>query len=140
MIDTEGVKAALLAKLQANGGQVQVPLIKRGTFSAHLVKLGVEVDNLGNQPFLPWSAFEEAVQCIANCGGHAARGNAMKSRLGDPGLPLDSIEGHVASVVYGYKPGEAVFRRITPIACLLIWARICAAAPGELVLKKSTPR
>lgn len=106
MIDTEGVKAALLAKLQANDRRAQVPLLRGGTFSASLVQLGVEVDNLGSQPFLPWSAFEEAVRCIVKCGGHATRGDAMKSRLGDPGLPLDSIEGHVASVVYGYKPAH----------------------------------
>lgn len=140
MIDAEGVKAALLAKLQANGGQAQVPLLKGGTFNATLVPLGVEVDTLGTQPFLPWSAFEEAVRCIRMCGGRAARGDAMQSRLRESGLPLNSVEGHVATVVYERKPGDTVFRRITPIACLLIWAGICAAEPSELVLTESAPR
>ena len=30
----------------------------------------------------------------------------MQSRLGERGLPLDSIEGHAAQVVYGKKEGE----------------------------------
>lgn len=58
----------------------------------------------------------------------------MGPKLGDPGLPLSSIEGHVAHTVYGKQVGESVFRRITPIACILIWTGICKAAPGELIL------
>lgn len=66
--------------------------------------------------------------------GKAKRGRAMRSRLGDPDLALDSVEGHVAHVVYGKRVGEVVFRRITPIACILIWAGICEAKPNELSL------
>ena len=46
-----------------------------------------------------------------------------------------SAEGHIALVVYGKQPSNSVFRRITPIACILIWAGICADAPGELILR-----
>lgn len=133
--DPRSVKATLSSRLRASGGRAEVPLLKSGTFHASLVTLGVEVDNLDTQPLLPWSVFEEAVRCIIACGGRAKRGDAMQSRLGEPRLPLDSIEGHVAAVVYGRNPGDSVFRRITPIACLLIWADICTAAPGELVLR-----
>jgi len=58
----------------------------------------------------------------------------MNSRLGDEGSPLDSIEGQIASVVYGKKVGDSVFRRITPIACLLEWAGSCKSEPGKLIL------
>jgi len=58
----------------------------------------------------------------------------MSCRLGEPNLPIDSIEGHVAQVVYGKQTGETVFRRITPIACILIWAGVCKAGRGELIL------
>ena len=58
----------------------------------------------------------------------------MGSKLGDPGLPLDSIEGHVALKVFKKKPEQSVFRRITPIACILIWAGICKHEPCELIL------
>lgn len=108
---------------------------KRGTFNAELKADGIVVDNLGNQPFLPWIVFQEAICVLIRNEGRAPRGNAMNAKLGDPDLSLDSVEGHVAQVVYGKKVGETVFRRITPIACILIWAGVCEAAPGELVLR-----
>jgi len=115
-------------------GPVTIPLLKGGTFTAKLVDEGIEVDNLGNLPFLHWSAFQEAVCALIRSGGRALRGDAMNSRLGDPDLSLDSIEGHVAHVVYGKRIGETVFRRITPISCILIWSGLCRAEPHELVL------
>lgn len=121
-------------KFKETESSVTVPLLKGGTFTARLVNEGIEVDNLGTQPFLHWSAFQEAVCVLIRNGGRARRGDAMNSRLGDPDLLLDSIEGHVARVVYGRQPGETVFRRITPIVCILVWAGICRAEPGELVL------
>jgi hypothetical protein len=112
-----------------------VPLLIGGrSFTAEIAADGVRVDNLGAQPLLPWAVFEEAVSVVARVGGHADRGDAMKCRLGDDGLSLDSVEGHIAAVVYGKRPGDTVFRRITPVACILIWAGICRAGPGELVL------
>lgn len=92
------------------------------------------VSNLGNQPFLPWAAFEEAIVLLEQRGGRAPRGDAMNARLGDPGLPLDTVEGHVGAVVFGAKPGDNITRRITPIACILIWCGLCRALPGELAL------
>ena len=59
----------------------------------------------------------------------------MNNKLGDEGLPLDSIEGHIANVVYGRKPGDSVFRRISPIAAILVWTGICEAGRGELILR-----
>jgi hypothetical protein len=92
------------------------------------------VDNLGNQPFLPWVVFQEIVSVLIHSGGRAMRGNVMNFKLGEAGLPLDSIEGHIARVVYGKQEGDSVFRRITPIACILIWSGVCIAEPGEFVL------
>ncbi len=53
------------------------------------------------------------------------RRDAMNATPGDADLSLDSIEGHVANAVYGKQVGESVLRRISTIACILIWARIC---------------
>lgn len=120
-------------RLQSAGGDAEVPLLKGGTtFRARLVDGGVEVDNLAGQSPLPWAAFQEAICVMIRNDGKAVRGDAMNSRLGDSGLPLDSIEGHIAQVVYGKQPGDTVFRRITPIACILIWAGICRAGRGTL--------
>ena len=58
----------------------------------------------------------------------------MNCKLGDNGLSLDSVEGHIAATVYRQQVGDSVFRRITPVACILIWAGVCRHSPGELVL------
>lgn len=122
-------------KFAETGGRAEVPLLKGKSFKANLTEEGITVDNLGLEPFLPWAVFEETVSLLLRNAGVAARGDAMLSKLGEPGLPLNSVEGHIARVVYGKKPGESVFRRITPIACILIWAGVCLAEPNKLVLK-----
>lgn len=116
------------------GPSAQVPLLRGGAFTADITVDGIMVDNLGTKPLLPWVVFDEAVALLRRSGGHADRGDAMKYRLGDGGLSEHSLEGHIAAVVYGKRPGDTVFRRITPVACILIWAGICRAGPGELVL------
>jgi hypothetical protein len=119
-----------------NDGEVEIPLLRGGHFTAILTDEGIQVDNLGNQPQLPWGVFQEAVCVLIRNGGRAERGDAMKSRLGEAGLSFNSIEGHIAQVVYGKRQGDAVFRRIAPIACILVWAGVCEAMPGELVLRE----
>ena len=133
-MDTITVVKRIRSRFDEVGSPAIIPKLKNGTFEAKLVDDGVEVDNLGTQPFLHWSAFQEAVCVLIRKGGRALRGNAMNARLGDSDLPLDSVEGHVANVVYGKQIGEIVFRRITPIACILIWSKICRPEPKELVL------
>jgi hypothetical protein len=92
------------------------------------------VSNLDKQPLLRWAVFEETVALLGRNGGRASRGDAMNSKLGDDDLSLDSVEGHIAATIYGQREGDSVFRRITPVACILIWAGICRHSPGELVL------
>jgi hypothetical protein len=126
---------AVIGKFTVAGSPAAIPLLReQRTFTAELTEAGIVVDNLGAQPFLPWAAFQEAVCVMIRLGGRAKRGDAMNNRLGDPALSVDSVEGHIAHVVYGKELGDAVLRRITPVACLLIWAGVCRAAPGELVL------
>jgi hypothetical protein len=86
------------------------------------------------EPLLPWAVFEEVVALLGRKGGRARRGDAMNCRLGDDALSLDSVEGHIAATVYGRRKGDSVFRRITPVAAVLIWAGVCRHSPGELVL------
>jgi hypothetical protein len=118
------------------GQSARVPKLRGGFFSAQLIDSGIEVSNLGNQPFLPWGVFEETANLLLRNGGRAQRGNAVRPKLGERGLPINSIEGHIAHTVYGKKPGDSVFRRITPLACILIWAGVCKAARGELILQE----
>ncbi|MDA3733559.1 hypothetical protein PBV87_18935 [Niameybacter massiliensis] len=57
----------------------------------------------------------------------------MKSCKGK--LPTNSIERYIAKEVYDKSIGESVFRRITPIVNILIWAEICKNGRGRLILK-----
>ncbi len=134
-MNTLEVVDAIRSKFSVAGNPAQVPYIRgTGFITAELINNGIRVDNLGNLPFLPWIAFQEAICVLIRYGGRAKRGNAMNFRLGESGLAMDSIEGHIAHVVYGKSEGDSIFRRITPIACILIWAGVCKAEPGELVL------
>jgi hypothetical protein len=126
---------AIQRKFQETRKIVKIKLVKGGYFQADMTENVVRVNNLGSQPFLPWSVFEETVRLLIRNGGRAERGSALGGRLGDRELPLDSVEGHIAHTVYGKQVGETVFRRVVAVAAILIWAGICEAAPGELVLK-----
>jgi len=129
------VVSVIQRKFRETGSPAKIPMLRQGSFTAELTSDGIFVDNLGNQTFLPWIVFQEAICVLIRNNGRAARGNAMNSKLGDPALSLDSVEGHIAHVVYGKMIGETIFRRITPTAGILIWAGVCDYAPGELILR-----
>lgn len=128
------VKEIIQKQFSKVGNPASIPLLRGTSFKAELTSAGVYVNNLAKEPFLPWEVFIEAVAIIEKKGGKATKGDAMNSKLGDPGLPIDSIEGWIAKKIYGKQIGDSVFRRITPIACILVWAGICINNPGELEL------
>lgn len=126
-------------KFAESGSPATVPKLKGEGFEAEIVENGIKVSNLGSERFLAWKVFEEAVSLMRFQDGTAKKGNAMGGKLGDRELPLDSLEGHIAYEVYGKKEGEVVFRRITPIAAILIWAGLCENEPGALRLTDVLP-
>jgi hypothetical protein len=97
--------------------------------------IGVNVDNLGNQPFLSIDVFV-AVISLLNLSPNrmATKGSAMNGTLGSNSLSVDSVEGHVAKVVYGIENGQWAFQRICPIVNILIAAGVCENVPGSLRL------
>ena len=121
-------------KFEKTDRQVKIPLQKGGVFKAYMTNDGVIVDNLGSQSLLPWIVFGKVINLLIRNGGRAKKGDAMNCKLGDEGLLLESIEGHIAHVVYGKQVGDSVFRRISPIAAILVWAGLCDTGPGELIL------
>jgi hypothetical protein len=134
-MDVLTVVESIKHKFAESGGRsVTIPLQKGEAFTAELTDHGINASNLHDSPFLPWVVFQEAICVLIRNGGKAERGDAMKARLGEAALSLDSVEGHVALVVYGKRPGEFVFRRIAPIAAILTWAGICKHVPKQLVL------
>jgi hypothetical protein len=121
-------------KLVEVGGKSSIPLLKGdSSFEATYESNGVYVDNLGTLPFLPWSVFAEVIKLLNEKDGQVLKGDSMNYKLGDPGLPLDSIEGRIAQVVYEKQIGDSVFRRITPITCILVWCGICTSERGKLI-------
>ena len=123
-------------KFSEGENPVEIPLLRGDRkFTAELTDGGILVSNLGAQDFLPWEVFQETICLLMRSGGIAKRGNAMDYKLGEPELSFDSIEGHIAQVVYGKKEGDTVFRRVTPIVCILAWAGVCRTAPGEVILR-----
>jgi len=115
----------------------KIPLLKGKIFKAELVEKGIYVNNLGTVPMLPWTIFTETVNLLKKKGGRAIKGNAMNYKLGEKGLPIDSVEGYIAHKVYKKKYWESVFRRITPISAILDWAGVCKNEKGYLVLKNT---
>ncbi len=140
MQNETSVIEVIKAKFGTAGRPVRIPLQKGHPFKASLTDDGVLVDNLGAHPLLRWIVFEEAIEVLKRNGGRADKGNAMECRLGDEGLSLESIEGHIAHAVYGKQIGDSVFRRISPIAAILAWAGLCDNAPGELILRYIDPK
>lgn len=131
----EGIKR-IEEKFSKSGQSDKIPLLRgQRTFHAELTEGGILVNNLGTQPFLPWKVFQESLDLLIRSDGVVDRGDAMNHKLGEPELSFDSLEGHIAKVVYGKMEGDSVFRRVTPIVCILVWAGICETAPGQVILR-----
>ena len=111
---------------------------KGNTVNCFMKDDGIEVDCLsesGHKNFLPWGVFWHAVHIMLVNGGKACRGVAIsQGGLGSDELPFISVEGHVANVIYGKQSGDAVFRRISPIAHILIASEICIHQRGDMEL------
>lgn len=99
-------------KFNETGSPATIPNFKGGIITARLVSEGVEVDKLGTQPFLHWSAFQEAVCVLIRNSGKARRGKAMNFRLGDPDLSLDSIEHLAVDKDYISSARQSIIRHL----------------------------
>ena len=117
------IQNILIEKL-GKGQCVISTLKKTKTFTAQVINDGIKVSNLGNSGLLPWNVFDESYSLLQNK-KNLLKGDAMNFRLGEKGLPVDSLEGHIAKVVYNKKDGDIIFRRITPVVNILIYAGIC---------------
>jgi hypothetical protein len=139
MIDRIPVVEMIKRKFDKPNRVVKIPSQGGRQFKATMTDDGIIVDNLGSRSLLPWIVFEEVVNLLDRNGGRAENGNAISAKLGEAGLSLESVEGHVAQWVYGKKIGDSVFRRIFPITAILVWAGLCNTMPHQLILRRSTP-
>lgn len=115
--------------LQGGGKMTVEPVIFNNTV------LGVNVDNLRDKPYLPIDVFIVVISLLSISNqNQAIKGSAQGGKLGSSELPINSIEGHVAKVVYGIPIGKFAFQRITPISRILEWAGVCENGRGFLRL------
>lgn len=123
-------------RLNNNTLPIKIPLLRGDNFFevTEINDFGISVSNLGSQPLLPWTAFEEAIGLLNEKNGAALKGDAMNGKLGDSLLPTDSIEGRIAFRLYKKQLGNSVFRRITPISGILIWTGLCVNEGKQLLL------
>jgi hypothetical protein len=125
---------------EVRDGGVAIDVQGGGNFRATPVMCGetltgINVDCLGNEPFLPMDVFVATLSLLYLSPNHQAdKGSAQAARLGDPRMELDTVEGHVAHLVFGNAPGIYVLQRITPISRILEWAGVCQNVPGYLRL------
>ena len=108
-----------------------------GTFVAEVTSEGILAPiALKGNPLLTWDVFNAVEELLINSDSHTVMlGDCMGPKLGSRELPMDSLEGHVASKVYGQESGDSVFRRSSVIANILVWAEICERPRGKLKLK-----
>lgn len=134
--DESSAVRAIKEKLNQSGGLVSLPLTRGTHFHIYYEEFGngLHATNLPAKFTIPWAAFDAAVRLLYQKGGQAKKGNAMKFRLGEEGLTLDTIEGYVASAVFHGKTGSSVLRIITPLSAILEWAGICQNGYGYLKL------
>jgi len=129
----------LKVKLKSINGSIELPT-QRGTFTCTPVFcgdviIGLNVTNLGNYPFISIDVFVAVISLLKlSHNNEAVNGNVMDCKLGDDDLSMNSVEGHIASLVYGKSQGDTIFRRITPVARILEWAGVCTIITGGLKL------
>ncbi|MGL5712627.1 MAG: hypothetical protein ACRCXT_04055 [Paraclostridium sp.] len=103
----------------------ELKLIKKNnkgidTFKAYIEGNNIVVSNLGNKPNLPIEIFEKIINKLEDSPNkELCIGDVHKYKLGEEGLPIDSLEGFVAIELENKSIGESVFRRSAPIIGIL---------------------
>lgn len=86
--------------------------------------------------FFPTDIFYFVIKQLENSHNKTLpKGNAIKYRIGQSGLSLESIESRVAVKFYKKKEGDSTFRRISVIANILVQSGVCEHGRGVLSLK-----
>lgn len=84
---------------------------------------------------LTWDVFFATIDIMKQNGGKALKGDASK-KLGSKDLKLDTIEGYVASTIFGKKKNQTVEKNIVRIGAILKWADIVKVGKDYLELNE----
>lgn len=136
--DESATVQAIKNKLNLSHGLAKLTTSRGKEFSIYYEEYGngIYATNLPKSRMLSWTAFDKAVELLVKKDGAAPKGLAMKAKLGEPELTLDTVEGYVAYHAFGVKKGESTIRTISALAAILEWAGVCENGYGYLKLKK----
>lgn len=136
--DESNTVKSIKKRLNAHNGLATLALPRGGSFQIYYDGFGngVIATNVPASRVLTWKAFDSAVEVMEKNHGKAKKGQAMKAKLGEPDLTLDTIEGYVAYKAYGIKMGESTLRTISALSSILEWSGICNNGYGYLELRK----
>lgn len=123
-------------KLNQYSGCAELTLSKGRRITIWYEEYGTGIcgSNFPPRYILTWKAFDCAIKLLNKKNGKAPKGNAMKSKLGEEELTLDTVEGYVAYYAYGMKNGDSVLRMVPTLSAILEWAGICKNGYGYLEL------
>ena len=123
--------------MNQNNGLARIPLSRGSSFQIYYEEYGtgIHATNIPSNKVLIWQAFEDAIALLKKKGGRAIKGNAMKGKLGDRYLPLDSVEGYIAYHTFHVKKGETTLRFISALSSILEWSGYCKNGYGYIELK-----
>lgn len=126
----------LKEKINDGGGLALIPLPRGKSFQIYYEEygLGIHATNIPANKVLLWKAFEDSMAVLEKNNGKVIKGNAMKGKLGDAYLPMNSMEGYIASHTYHVKKGETTLRLISAIAAILEWSGFCKNGYGYVEL------
>ena len=135
--DESAVVKSIKQKLNETNGITRISLPRGSDFQICYEPFGngLHATNIPSSRILTWSAFDAAIELLKKQNGKAQKGQAMKAKLGEAGLTLDTIEGYVAYKAYGVKKGESTLRMISALSAILEWCGMCKNGYGYLTLK-----
>lgn len=136
--DESYVVKAIKKRLNIHNGTTTIALPRGGNFQIYYEAFGngLIATNVPTSRVLTWKAFDAAIEVLEYNNGTAKKGQAMRSKLGEGALTLDTVEGYVAYKAYGVKLGESTLRTISALSAILDWAGVCTNGYGYLSLKK----
>lgn len=134
--DESQIVKALKKKLNTFHGKAAIPLKRGGVFHIYYETFGngLIASNLPQNHTLTWKAFDCAIEVLEKNKGKVKKGQAMKARLGEPELTLDTLEGYVAFHAFGIKKGEFTLRTVSALSSILEWSGICRNGYGYVEL------
>jgi len=114
--------------------EIEISKVQGNQFSAILHSNYIEIPELTDCKLL-MAVFQDAYYLLQQNGSEGVRyGKAIGARLGDEGLEVSTLDGHISYHVYGTKIGKAVLQRSYYVGAILVAAGVCEWISGGIRL------